>query len=228
MSPSETSKREGLLEYPDEAFSYYRHEGVGRVICEQKHMGSRAVVIVCRDEASAIRRFGVVEEGIGICYTRTGRRFFTDRRLEADFLARVQKAISAANLWDEFKTDWICLDCELMPWAAKAQELLRLQYAPAGAAARSALPDAIAALETAAIHNREITPLVERYRQRLEMAEKMLRPTANTAGPFPHWMISALHPFTFLLLKVPCTARETTYGIWRRSRASVRMIRSFF
>ncbi len=39
MAPSETSKREGLLEYPDEAFSYFRHEGVGRVICEQKHMG---------------------------------------------------------------------------------------------------------------------------------------------------------------------------------------------
>jgi protein phosphatase len=59
-----------------------------------------------------------------------------------------------------------------MPWSAKAQELLRLQYAPAGAAARAALPDAIAALETSASHNAEIAPLAERYRQRLEMAEK--------------------------------------------------------
>jgi len=172
MSPSETSRREGLLEYPDEAFSYFRHEGVGRVICEQKHMGSRAIVIVCRDEASATQRFGVINEGIGICYTRTGRRFFNDRKLEAQFLARVQSAITAAGFWDESKTDWVCLDCELMPWSAKAQELLRLQYAPAGAAARAALPAAIAALETAAAHNADIAPLADRYRQRLEMAEK--------------------------------------------------------
>lgn len=172
MSPAETSKREGLLEYPDEVFSYFRHEGVGRVICEQKHMGSRAIVIVCKDEAAATRRFGVSDEGIGICYTRTGRRFFNDRKIEAEFLVRVQSAISAAGIWEEFKTEWLCLDCELMPWSAKAQELLRLQYAPAGAAARAALPDAIAALETTAAQNPEVTSLAEHYRQRLEMAEK--------------------------------------------------------
>ena len=34
MSPSDTSKREGLLEHPDEAFAYYRDEGVERVVCE--------------------------------------------------------------------------------------------------------------------------------------------------------------------------------------------------
>jgi polynucleotide kinase-phosphatase len=174
MAPSETSKREGLLEYPDEAFSYFRHEGVGRVICEQKHMGSRAVVIVCKDEATATKRFGVMDEGIGICYTRTGRRFFSDRKMESEFLVRVQTAISAADIWREFNTDWICLDCELMPWSAKAQELLRLQYAPAGAAARAALPDALAALETAATRSSDISPLVERYRQRFEMAEKYI------------------------------------------------------
>lgn len=37
-------------------------------------MGSRAVVIVCRDEDAARRHFGVTGEGFGICYTRTGRR----------------------------------------------------------------------------------------------------------------------------------------------------------
>ena len=34
----------------------------------------------------------------------------------------------------EFETDWVCLDCELMPWSAKAQELLQSQYAAVGAA----------------------------------------------------------------------------------------------
>ena len=78
MSPTETTSQPGLLEHPAEAFAYFRREGVPRVVCEEKHMGSRAVVIVCRDEDAARRRFGVVGEGIGICYTRTGRRFFDD------------------------------------------------------------------------------------------------------------------------------------------------------
>ena len=37
-----------------------------------------------------------------------------------------------ADLWSELGTEWLCLDCELMPWSAKAQELLRQQYAPVG------------------------------------------------------------------------------------------------
>ena len=30
-----------LLEHPAEAFAYYRQEGIPRVVCEEKHMGSR-------------------------------------------------------------------------------------------------------------------------------------------------------------------------------------------
>src|SRR6184192_1574961 len=40
MSPSETSMVPGLLEHPSEAFAYYRKQGVPKVICEEKHMGS--------------------------------------------------------------------------------------------------------------------------------------------------------------------------------------------
>jgi protein phosphatase len=172
MSPSETSKRHGYLEYPDEAFRYFRHEGVSTVVCEQKHMGSRAVVIICKSADVARKRFGVVEEGLGICYTRTGRRFFTDSELEKDFLARIQAAVSAANLWDELSTDWLCLDCELMPWSAKAQELLRQQYAPTGTAARAALSQAVEVLTVASATNAELTPLLNEYRERLELAQK--------------------------------------------------------
>ncbi|MGH9676698.1 MAG: polynucleotide kinase-phosphatase, partial [Candidatus Acidiferrum sp.] len=48
-----------------------------------------------------------------------------------------------------FKTTWVCLDCELLPWSAKAQELLRCQYAAVGAAGSAALPPAVSALEKA-------------------------------------------------------------------------------
>ena len=94
-------------------------------------------------------RFGIVEGETGACYTRTGRRFFNDALLELQLLQRVQHAVEAAGIWESLKTDWVCLDCELMPWSAKAQELLRQQYAPAGAAAHAALPAAIAALRSA-------------------------------------------------------------------------------
>lgn len=198
MSPCETSKREGLLEHPDEAFAYFRHEGVGRVICEQKHMGSRAVVIVCRDPQAARKRFGVLEEAIGICYTRTGRRFFNQAQLESEFLLRVHAALSNSGFWDEFKTDWVCLDCELMPWSAKAQELLRQQYAPAGSAARAALPDAIAALETAAVHVPDTAALGDRYRARLEMAEKYVTSYRNYCWPVSSLDDLRLAPFHLL------------------------------
>ena len=130
MSPSETTQEPGLLEHPREAFAYFREEGVEQVVCEQKHMGSRAVVIVCRDREAAFRRFGVAEDEMGICTTRTGRRFFNDLALEREFLERVRSAVDKAGWWEELASDWICLDCELMPWSAKAQELLRQQYAP--------------------------------------------------------------------------------------------------
>jgi protein phosphatase len=117
MSPSETSKQLDLLEHPQEAFAYYRHEGIPRVVCEQKHMGSRAVVVICRDLSVSVKRFGVIEPALGVVYTRTGRRFFSDVVLEHQFLERVQMAVTETGLWEELKTDWLCLDCELMPWS---------------------------------------------------------------------------------------------------------------
>src|SRR5581483_413126 len=115
MSPTDTTSEPQLLEHPREAFSYFLHHGVGKVVCQEKHMGSRAVVIVCRDEQAATRRFGISGDGIGVIYTRTGRRFFDDRAIEAGLLAYVHRALDLARFWDEFQSDWFCLDCELMP-----------------------------------------------------------------------------------------------------------------
>lgn len=169
MSPSGTSPLPGLLEHPAEAFAYFRHEGVPRVVCEEKHMGSRAVVIVCRDEAAARRRFGVRDEGAGICYTRTGRRFFDDAPTEAAFLERVREAATRAGFWDEFQTDWLCLDCELMPWSAKAQALLNQQYAPVAAAGSATLEAASEALRQAAARGLDVAELRARTEARRAM-----------------------------------------------------------
>jgi protein phosphatase len=169
MSPCATSSSDGLLEHPAEAFAYYRQEGVARVICEEKHMGSRAIVVVCRDEDAALRSFGVTGEGIGTCFTRTGRRFFEDARVEAAFVTRIRDAASNAGFWDEFKTDWLCLDCELMPWSAKAQELLKQQYAAVGTAARSTLASQTSALTAAAARGIDVADLLARTSARKDM-----------------------------------------------------------
>jgi protein phosphatase len=198
MSPSETSRRDSYLEYPDEAFRYFRHEGVSTVVCEQKHMGSRAVVVICKDEDTARKRFGVVEEGFGICYTRTGRRFFPDAGLEREFLAKVRAASTVAKLWEELNTDWLCLDCELMPWSAKAQELLRQQYAPTGAAALAALPQAVDVLTAAASSNTELIPLLNEYRERLQLAQQYVEAYRRYCWPVHSLDDLRLAPFHLL------------------------------
>jgi protein phosphatase len=171
MSPVATSKEPGLLEHPTEAFAYYQQAGISQLVCEEKHMGSRAVVIVCRDEAVAHRRFGITNDGIGICYTRTGRRFFEDAALEAELLARVNIALTQSNFWSQLQTDWVCLDCELMPWSIKAQALIRQQYAAVGTAARTAGTAAIAQLQRARDRGVDVHDLLTDYQHRHQLAD---------------------------------------------------------
>ncbi len=172
MSPPATTTREGLLEHPSEAFDAYRRDGVTRLVCEEKHMGSRAVVVVCRDEAAALRRFGVA--GNGAIFTRTGRAFFNDHSLESAMLDNVRSAIAALDLWTELESDWLVLDCELLPWSAKAEELLRTQYASVGAAATATLTAERDIWSAVAARIDEAAPLVAHAADRLAMASRFV------------------------------------------------------
>jgi protein phosphatase len=164
MSPSETSSLPDYLEYPTQAFDYFRKNQVQKVVCEEKHMGSRAVVVVCRDLKTARERFGVIDGKVGVCYTRTGRPFFPDANDEVEFIVRVQTALSKVGFWEEFGSDWFCLDCELMPWSAKARELIQRQYAAVGAAGIASLGSVVAALD----QSPAAASMSDTYRQRLE------------------------------------------------------------
>ena len=168
MSPVETSQAPGYLEHPAEAFAYYRKQGIFQVICEEKHMGSRAVVIVCKSPEAAQKRFGITDNRFGICYTRTGRPFFDNIQLETEFLDRIRATLT--EFWDEFHTDWVCLDCELMPWSVKAQQLLRQQYAPVGRAGKVGLDAAVALLKQAKLRGVDV-PL-EQYQDRSKLIHK--------------------------------------------------------
>jgi protein phosphatase len=159
MSPCGTSKLPDYLEHPLEAFDYFRKQGVEQVICERKHMGSRAVITLCRNHEVARARFGVDDGSSGIIYTRTGRHFFYDasqgrdpsegRATETALLERLRSTLDASGFWEAFHTDWVCLDTELMPWSAKARELLVEQYAPVGRAGRDGIASVLEALRNA-------------------------------------------------------------------------------
>ncbi len=167
MAPTATSTWTDLLEHPASAFAEYRSDGVPQVICEEKHMGSRAIVIVCRDADVAQARFGVDSGETGAIYTRTGRPFLSGHADTEDALSRVRAAVDAAGLWGELDTDWLVLDCELMPWSAKAMELIRRQYAAVGAAAHAGLAATVATLETAQSRGLDAASLLEKQRSRI-------------------------------------------------------------
>lgn len=194
MSPCETSSREDYLEYPTEALGYFRKNGVEQVICEEKHMGSRAVVVVCRDVEAARKRFGAIDGRSGVCYTRTGRPFFPEPEKEAEFITRVQAALTRSGFFDEFHTDWFCLDCELMPWSAKARELLQRQYAPVGAAGVAALEAVIEAVTESAT----ASGIAERYRHRLERLRKYREAYRRYCWPVNSLADYRLAPFHLL------------------------------
>ncbi|MGA5095923.1 polynucleotide kinase-phosphatase [Streptomyces lavendulocolor] len=185
MAPTATSREDGFLEHPAEAFAQYRSDGIERVVCEEKHMGSRAVALVCRDADAARERFGT-DGPTGVIHTRTGRPFFDDPAMTEQVLDRLRAAIGAAGLWDEpaasggssdsvstsasgstsGTADWLLLDGELMPWSFKSSGLLRSQYAAVGAASGAVFPGAVAALEAAVGRGVDVAGLLGRQRER--------------------------------------------------------------
>jgi protein phosphatase len=165
MSPVATSPRPDLLEHPEQAFDVFRADGVDHVVCQEKHMGSRAVALVCRSPGTAHARFGAPGDQLGAVWTRTGRPFFSGE-LTAQLVDRLRAAAEIAGLFDELKAPWLLLDAELLPWSAKAGQLLRDQYAAVGAAARASLPVAVNVLVQAAAAGLDVGDLLERTRSR--------------------------------------------------------------
>jgi polynucleotide kinase-phosphatase len=151
MAPCSTSTVDGYLEHPSAAFADLRAAGVGKVVCEEKHMGSRAVVRVSRSGSG------------DAIWTRTGRPFFDAARNEA-LLAGVRGA--ASKVFEELDTEWLLLDAELLPWSAKAGGLIRERYAGVGAAGRAALPAALSVLEKAAGRGLDVAALRDRIELR--------------------------------------------------------------
>ncbi len=177
MAPPATSQLDGFLEHPAEAFAQFRSDGIADVICEEKHMGSRAVVIVGRDSEAIAKRFGIVDEFGGTIVTRTARLFFEDKTWMSSLIERTRAAIGRAGLWDELHTDWLIIDAELLPWSAKAEDLLRRQYASVGAAATNvfALANDVASRAAMRLNsNEEVALLRSRLSSRSADADRFV------------------------------------------------------
>ncbi|MEM8760463.1 MAG: polynucleotide kinase-phosphatase, partial [Pseudomonadota bacterium] len=172
MAACPTSPEGPFLEHPNEALDHYSKLGVTELVAEEKHMGSRALIVVATDAGAAAARFGTEDGKQGVVYTRTGRPFFKDDADEAAVVSRIAAAVDAAGLWGELATNWLLLDTELMPWSAKAQELLRRQYLPTVAAARlsaEALLDGVARVGT----RPELTALADAAERQRDNARRM-------------------------------------------------------
>lgn len=172
MSPVETSKRDGWLERPEEAFAFYRERSQPQLVLEEKHMGSRAVIVLCRDDEIARNRFGTVTDEAGAIFTRTGRAFFSERNTSDALLDRLRQAVDKAGLWEELKTDWLVLDAEIMPWSAKASSLIEQQYQPVAISSHAGLTTALDAAARAMERGIDVASLHQRLAVRLERANK--------------------------------------------------------
>ncbi|KAA2240370.1 polynucleotide kinase-phosphatase [Chitinophaga agrisoli] len=204
MSPAETSKLEAYLEYPAEAFDHFRKAGVTQVVCEEKHMGSRAIVVVGKNEAAITKAFGITNEGIGTVYTRTGRAYFTDKTLEQAFLQRINEALERAGFYEQFETDWVCLDTELMPWSAKAQSLLETQYGLVGAAAIHALHATVNSLEHTVASIPEAGVLLEKYTTRQQQVAQYIKAYQQYC-----WPVNSLDDYKLAPFHILATAGKT-------------------
>ncbi|SNS16509.1 polynucleotide kinase-phosphatase [Streptosporangium subroseum] len=201
MAPPETSRLDGYLEHPAEAFAEFAAAGVTRVVCEEKHMGSRAVAVLARSPEAAAARFGVVDGSAGAVYTRTGRPFFADT---TELVDRLRQACTP--IMDELGSDWIVLDCELLPWSAKAEGLIRSQYASVGAAARTVLPEAVTVLEAAAGRGLDVGLLLDRTRRRSTNAARFRDAYARYCWPVSSLDDLRLAPFQILACEGRATA----------------------
>jgi protein phosphatase len=197
MSPPDTSTCAEMLEHPAQAFDYYAGRGVERVVCEAKHMGSRAIVIVARDLQTAIKRFNADDGATGAILTRTGRPFFESMTTTEEMLQEVRSAVSRAGLWEELDSNWLCLDAELMPWNAKGGELITGQYAPVGTAAQTMFEEANAVIGLAG-DRLDVSELAERFRRRAEAARRYSETISNYCWDVSGMSDLRLAPFQLL------------------------------
>jgi len=99
----------------------------------------------------------------------------------------------------------VLLDCELLPWSAKAKALLREQYAAVGAAARAVMPVSVEVLKAAAAAGIDVSELLERTTARASNAHAFTEAYRRYC-----WPVDGLNGVSLAPCQVPAS-EGTTY-----------------
>ena len=104
-------------------------------------------------------------------------------------------ALENSGIWDELGAQVLVLDAELMPWSAKAVELIRGQYARVGAAAEASLRSALGAVNQAMVRGIDpgIKTLLERRIQDAEKYRKAYRAYSWPVNSDEDYRIATFH-----------------------------------
>lgn len=208
VSPTRTSSRPDLLEHTDDAVEYYLENRISEIILQEKHMGSRGVLIVARDEHSVADAFHLQPASAGAAYTRTGRPFFRSPSLETSVLDRSRQAIETAGLWEQLETDFLVLDCEIMPWSLKGQDLITSIYAPTGHAANTTLALAHERLQQALARGIDTSQLIQSVTERRSEVDLFREAYARYCRPVHHVRDVSIAPFQLLASRGQNLARR--------------------
>ncbi|HEX2900398.1 MAG TPA: polynucleotide kinase-phosphatase, partial [Bacteroidia bacterium] len=139
VSPPTSASLPGLLEHPVQAFDYYRKKSLVQVAAWACPIGTKVVLVICKNETVAKKRFDLEGAGQGSIHTRTGRPFFKDREAEQHLLQKLAKGMEVADVWETFKTDWICVEAIFSPVSKIAPDFVPKVHGKVAATGKNAL-----------------------------------------------------------------------------------------
>ncbi|WP_139891622.1 polynucleotide kinase-phosphatase [Bacillus sp. D386] len=204
MSPTpKPSQLPDYLEHPREAIDYYRSHGIERMIAEKKHMGSRAILLLFKDQPSALHYVGY--ETLGVIYTRRGRCFF-DSITEEKVVHELHSDLINHGYFEKYDTDFVLLDAEIMPWNLKAKELIQNQYAHV---AENAIMDRDSLknkLEQAVSANSELHGWLNEYTEKLANAQNFKEVYETYC-----WEVEDIHQIQIAPFHVLAHSKETFF-----------------
>lgn len=194
MSPTpQTSALPDYLEHPADAFHYYKKNGIQKLIAQKKHMGSRAVIFIAKNKEVAKELIN--SDSLGYITTRTGRAFF-EQKEQQQMVENIHAELVGKNYFEQFNTNFVLMDAEILPWNLKAQSLIDQQYETV---AENALMDRYKLIEKLkATEHVDVTSWMEEYTDKYKNAARFDAVFKNYCWPTNELSGIQIAPFHIL------------------------------